>query len=991
VTIPSKLFSLNTLWTDAGTDPHLVKGAHLRWAQHPYLGLPHAPVEIQKATLDEGWVERCPPEAMIVTEIDHGTALPLPVGLANNQLLWARPPIGSGSCLAIRLRVKGINPSKVVGGFNGPGGFVEVISGVATVSSSEIWLTAAGVEVVKIHGPGRLLSADCFSYDCLSHIKFRLVGYAGPGFENLTSYDPTPLDDPEARAKERVRTGAPILEALNDAIEATLVSPMPNTPDREWNRVKTLVAGGIEKHYLHLLDSSAPPVSITSSEPLVNSSGSTAADLTVPTFALLMAAIRDPSVARWAGMSWVDRELPGQPTVYRVRASFDPARFDETHEKADEFRALVNANADSGDGLLIKNPRLVLTAYSLVLPGAISTVPTVSFQGPPLHQRWVGGTAPALRRLVHTNFIPPVNATGYAWYRSMGGVLTALNTLRTGTGYRALASAVRNQSGGLVHHLSDHQAPAAQARYGVAAMDAFGRWSAFAEVLSPAGELSRPPKPVPEAEYLRANTEPVDNSLRAGHVRVTIPIPDTLPPGVMPIDIVSIQVSASDGTLIDETTVVVGTSATEITVTLAGPPLARGVRETVMVTAQFTASGVNSEEGNTQVLAVDARNPTPLTISPDLNWTTLADAADSSQFQLNWNSSDQHQGYRVYVATTQTLQVYLSGLGPTGLDAQRAIDNPMLDKQALVEALSAHLATLPRSAFELVTSTLIKSVGGQGSYLLKVPGRSRLLYLARVTAVGHNNLEEPWSETPAAFWVAVPPTVKLQPPELDASTGEDLTPTVELKATLRHGQPANAWRLFRTTKANLANPGQMSEVITLPVAITAPEDGGTEDLRAPLAVLTHLDQGSTVVTPDAHLRPWRTYIYRAQIQALSEPGAPEGVWSELSAPASTVYVPREDPPAAMLTATTSGSIVNLSWDCELPQKRTDLGDFRFRVFYINVNATIPIDVGSQSALEDMAIQHMPDKPLPGRRYFVETIDPTGRRTLSNPVLEGGTV
>lgn len=214
---------------------------------------------------------------------------------------------------------------------------------------------------------------------------------------------------------------------------------------------------------------------------------------------------------------------------------------------------------------------------------------------------------------------------------------------------------------------------------------------------------------------------------------------------------------------------------------------------------------------------------------------------------------------------------------------------------------------------------------------------------------------------------------------------------MRIAATLRNGQRAVAWRLFRTTKPDLAVAGKMSELATQSVTIltSEPGEGGDGALRPPLATLEYEDRGPSRYGPTASLRPWRTYIYRAQIQGEAEPGGPPGVWSDLSLPVSTTVVPDERPPAPIVSATRTASGLEVSWTCELPARRTDLGDFHFRVMLREDGNSVPDEVHIVSALG--AFRYFHDEgaalaPFPPVEVLVETIDPIGRRTLSDPAI-----
>ena len=902
--------------------------------------------------------------------------------------MWCRPMVGAAGVLAVQLDVAGIAPEQIVGGLLGPAGFVPVQYGTE-VAPGEIWVTAAGIDAVRVHGPGRIMSASCIDLDCARRRTFDRIAMVGPPFDDLASYRAAPITDPAPAAEQRVRNGAPKLVSLVDAMSPSSLSAGPNDPDREWDRVRHLVRPDLEERYREMLDSTDSPLLHRPTSDLrgPRAAADPVATLSVPSYAVLMAASREPSVARWAGLSYVDTDpIVQEHSIYRIRASFDPDRVFADSDETPEVLAALDVHAVEHD-LDIDDPRKVLEAYVAVVPGARPPLP-VPMDVVSDHVRWVA-SAPTRRRIVEAEFDPPVGAVAYAWYRWTGGPFMALNPERHKTRYRLLSPGTRRRSGSARWVLADPDVGPGPVDHGISATDAFGRWSSWTTVSTPAGPAVAPPPPVVEAHYLGAPVTPVDDAPRAGEVRVTIPVPDELPPGCAPIDGVNVRVETSGGTLVSSTTVPVSADD-EITVTLAGPLIERSAWAALTAAAQFQAGGRLSTDGTAPVTAADGRPPAPVTIAPDVHWTTRSDAVDSSRIVLEWGAGAGHLGYRLYVATSRTLVDHLSGLGTAGTEALGAVSSPTAPMADIAVALSTHSGALPRSAFELVTSKMVEPEAGTGRYELVLPGRSRLLYLVRVVAVGPNNVDEDWAGPPALFYVAVPPTVRLQPPELTVTPRSTPVNAVRVTATLRGSQQAVAWRLFRTTKPDLAVLGKMSEVIHQPVTTAEPTDPvASGGLRPPLATLDYEDLGPSRHGPGATLRAWRTYIYRAQVQGGSEPGAPPGVWSDLSLAVSATVVPDEPPPAAVVTATRTTTGLDIAWSCDLPARRTRLGDFRFRVLLREDGTSIADEVHTQSALGPFTRSHPQDPgsaPFPRTEVLVETIDPVGRRRLSEPVI-----
>ena len=991
--LPAQVLSLNAIANVGGDDPHLAKGAHLRWTSHPALGLPNGPVDVSGAMLGQKWWEECP--KAVLTRDDHGRASVSDVTLSSSDVLWARPPIGAqGDCLAISVRGEGLTPHNIVGGFQSADRFTPVAYASRRGLDGAYWITAAGVDVVQIKGPGRVEFARCYPLNCFGELDYKPIGYVGPPFFSAGRYRHEPLGDPHEEAFERVRVGAPTLEALQDAIEPTVIAPRAIRPEEEAERVRLLVQGGLEELYLELLSETSGPVQrLRRGEVLVGASGATAATVKSPLLHVLLSATRDASVARWAGMSMVDVDAPESPVLYRIRASFDMYGVDFEDERFAIYAERVLRESADFEGLRILEPRQILTAYALALPGQPPERPPAPRPIGAEQARWLtGGASP--ERLVRVGFDKPATGVGYAWFRRDDGAQRPLNPQHD-AGFRLLATTATTHEARLSdrRHLSDRAAPASSGVYGVAAVDGFGRWSDWSAISLPRGVLSRPPKPAPFATYLPAPRDPVDNQLRSGRIEVVVPLPDEEPPGVAPIDRLVVTATGPDG-YSASATVVARSGMGDATVVIDGPPLSRASRMEVTVAAEFSAGALNSEPGRIPTRAVDPRPPVGLSVTPEIHWATRPDGRDSSRLVLEWRANADHYGYRVYVASIRTMVPYLTDLGSAGEEALAAINDRRIDKQSLAAALESHRAALPRSAFELVTAKPIKAFGlPRKTFETWLPGRSTLLYLFRVSAIGENGVEEAWSDAPASFWAATPPSVKLQPPELRVVAPKDdgSGAALEVTAVLRENQRAAALRIYRTANPSAATAGSMALIYDAPLSLTPPSaDAVRPDLAEPLAEIVYQDRGAHAYDKRAQLKPWTRYVYRAQIRSPAEPGGPDGVWSELGPPAASTFISDDDPPAAQVWPRREASGVALVWVANVPVKRTPLGDFAYRVMRQTIQEATPTELAFVSALEkpeffDDTVPPSGDAHV----YWIETVDPIGRRTVGQRVRVAG--
>ena len=777
-------------------------------------------------------------------------------------------------------------------------------------------------------------------------------------------YGGTP--DFDGAATDRVRRGAPLRQGLHDDPNAASpASARPADPDRENERVVSLARPDLEKVLDTLLnDLSDIPIKLTSTEDL---EGGVIGDM--PLLTTLLNALIDPGLARWLGFAELDQDNLQRMALYRVTGVYRTDEIDRS--------LLSTAQRD----FLAGQDKIALRAYCLASPSPGFTAPLQQLSGAAAAGgAWISG-GDRLARLSSVRFnLPPGHVDHLALRRGQpgGGSFESLNDV-TGSGFHLpLASAQPpDVADPRFRRLRDAPVPPEAQEYGVAAADVFGRWTEWAPALLPEGVPVPPPAPVTGVDYLAAERDPVDDSPRAGRVRCRASGPDALAPGTPTITTARLRLLALDGaveTLLDSRDMPVTSGVPEIEHTFTGPALGRGEHRTLVVRLRFLSGALASEESAAQVVAADPRPPAPIVIVPDVRYSTRPDAKGISTVRLTWALGAGHAAYRVYRSSQRSLEPFLASLGPAGQEALDLVRDPRAPYQAVATAIQVHATILPKDSFELITREVVRPASGECTHTSTLPGRSRMVFLYRLLAVSGTGVEEDWDGPPALVYVAVPQSIRLQPPRLEAGQAGD---AIRVRVFGLPGQPAAAVRLLRST-----NPGatldKMLRIAEAP--IPPPADGSGQ-------VFVLLDEGANPFDPAGALRAWVRYSYRAQLQAPSQPGEQSGVWSDPSGPAALHFIPPDPPPAPTITsATRTGDQVTLTW--ENPDLRvpvTSLGDHLYRVLRAGSGGGFMQELAT---VDSQLPAEFTDAAAPERvRYVVETVDPVGRRGASAPTDE----
>ncbi len=942
----------------SGADPHLQPGVHLRWFSAPPLNLPFDLFQVERADAS-GFREFFSEEVSWFNRFGQGVGQPFT--LAPGEEVIGVLPAGE-DVLGVEVR---FIPAQSIG-LSGTGE-VATPNGYQPVAamSPNGWLLTPGIQRLRLRGPGRILGARWVQLSTLEpNMVFEPVAQVGLPVGPKTRYGGTP--NFESAAIERVKRGAPLRSGLHDDPNAASpATAAPVDPDRESKRVLSLARPDLEKVLDVLLDDlSDIPIRLESKEDL--NEGVTGQ---VPLLASLLTALIDPGLARWLGFAELDTKQIPAMTLYRVTGVY----------MLDEIDRTLLSNAQKA--FLPAAGKVALRAYCMANPQPDFTPPLLGQVSSAAAESgvWISGGDNLLRRASVRFRLPPGQVDFIALRRGEpgGGSFKSMNDANSADFHLPLvARKPLDVVDPRFRRLRDATAPADAQEYGVAVADVFGRWSEWAPAVLAEGVPFPPPAPFIRADYLPADRNPLDDSLRPGQVRCRSPLPEGLPPGTPTITSASFRLFALETsgteTLLATQEVPVAPGAVEVSHTFAGPGLARGERHTLLVRLRFLSGALASEDNTARLEAADPRPPVPLVIIPSIHYSTRPDGRNLSTVRLSWALGPTHAAYRVYRSSQRALEPFLASLGQAGQEALDLVRDPRATPQAVATAIQVHAAALPKDSFELITRELVRpDAESQCIHTSTLPGRSRMLYLYRVLAVNSAGVEEDWNGSPALFYVAVPPSIRLQPPRVELSQVGD---AIRVRVFCNPGQPAGAIRVFRST-----NPGatldQMTRIAESPVPPPADGVGQT---------FTLLDGGASPFNPVGRLKEWARYTYRAQLQPLPQLGGPPSVWSDPSAPALLHFIPPSPPPAPSITGLSrTGSQVSLSWENPaLRIRATTLGNHRYRILRSAAGGGFMQEVTTIDSLLPAQFTD-PDAPE-GVVYVVETIDPIGRRAASAP-------
>ncbi|HEX6935777.1 MAG TPA: hypothetical protein VF227_04595 [Actinomycetes bacterium] len=1037
----AQTWALTAAAIETSGDPHLQPGVHLRVLPGLRIGLPVAPLMVDRVVIGHagrvgrstGVVWTGADGEVLTAPFDLGPASPAtawlpsspgnPVVYAEVLVERARPVrdyYDTWRDLTVRSKALppwrqpfpprrqpfplpkgGVRADAVVSGVLGP-------AVVASATAAPYQLCATGMDRVVVTGAGRVTGIRVLRARDLklepSREPWRLLALP---IERGARYEG--LHDAWVRAEDRVLRGAPQLLGLHDDPDAPDPATCdPASPSDEWERVKLLWAERLEEMVLAVVDDTgAAPAELMLAPQALTGTAVATATLQVPPLAGALQGAIDPGCGRMLGLVELDDDPPGDPgelVVYVVRGGWT------LHASATELLTplLTPAGSDPADfplplpGLvkeLQEGQFLDLWTVAAVVRGrAPAPVPRPAV-GAPEDLGWVPEVPPSARRHVVLPLSGLVPAAGVAVARETPGVVglnPRLPDLFPGQSApdRAVAvvpgvlaevgpSPAASEAGqGEVH---DRGAPEDATDYRLAQADWFGRWSPWATVTVGAG--ARPPVPVPVLEAAYVDPPAPGGSGRL-EVRCMQPRDPDLPPGGLPLDQLIVTASVGGPSPVTGGVAAVrgpapsGTDAAPLLVSIPVPPLGVGQRRTLSATARWrdTAGRLSAQSPPAAAVAVDPRAPAPLVLPNTLEYAARPDALGRSRVRLSWTATA-GQAYRVYVSDETTLRRRLSTLGGSGASVLSALSSVTTapDRAAVFRS---NATLFDRTCFELVTVTpLLATASGPMTFEHEVSGSLRVLVFLKV----------------------VPVTVLSASPLLELGGEADFATSTLLVRGIPNS-PAPPQPLL-TASADPSGSG-VRLTVTVPKGQTAPvalrlrrsRVSAADPLAMPVvatvtpvawpAVLT--DTGATPWDGSLRLAPWSTYSWRVEVQGAPEPGSTvPGLWSTASTPASWKVVPTGPPPAATAGSVTSSATgLAVSFAHSEPLDAGPEGDYLFDVYRRTPSgSSVPSGpVGSYRA----GPKRQPDGSYlvedtttgvpTGTDYLVEVCDPLGRRS-----------
>jgi len=963
-------WALTAAALDALSDPHLQPGVHLRVLPGPALGLPVAPLLVDR--IHVGSPKRIELAEEVLWTDFRGEALTVPFDLGpaspatawlpsepGNPVIYAevlvedarrvrdvfahrlgRSPVGEvdpersgigghrplGRRLPFRLPRSGLRVDALVSGIQGP-------SVVATADREPYQVCATGMDRIQATGAGTILGVRL--------LRARQV-HERPGREPWR-YLALPIERGERyegfsdawdRSEDRVLRGAARLLGLHDDPDAPdPASCDPIGPWDEMERIKLLWSERLEPMVRAVVDDlSAPPQHLLMAPESLTGTSVTSATFQLPPLAGVLQGAVDPGVGRLLGLVEHDDSPPvsqGEIVVYVVRGAWT------SHAKSDPWLGplLVLGGPDDPGEFPLPLPSLVkeqregsfvdLWTMAAVVVGTPAPAVQRPIVGVVQDLGWVPEVPPAARRHVVLPVSGLVPAAAVALARETPGVVGLNTRLPDVYGAGAPDRAVAIVPGVLAE---TGDAPAASAPgqgelhdpftsedatdYRVAQSDWFGRWSPWAQASVGAGV--RPPVPVPviEASYVEPATPGGAGSLQ---VRCLQPRDPDLAPGAFPLTTLSVSAAVGGATPATGTASAVrgaapsGTDAVPLIVTLAVPPLAPAESRDLMATARWVDAGGRTSAPSPPARAQAVDPRAPAPLSIP-NTLEYASRPDAlGRSRVRVSwTATANTAYRVYFSDETTLRQRLSGLVAAGRPGAAAA----------VTALDAATTAPDRAAAFRSNTTLFDKT------CFELLTRTPLL----ATASGPRSYDHEVSGSLGVlvFFKVVPVSVLAVSPLLQLGGESSFDASVLLPRGVPNS-PAPPVPLL-TASPDPTDPLKVQLSVAVPAGQTAPvavrlrrsRVSAADPLSMPVIASASpaswpaivVDVGATPWDGSLRFAPWSTYTWRAEVQGGPEPGsAMPGPWSGPSAPVSWKVVPPAPVAVTPGTATvTSGGI-----------------------------------------------------------------------------------
>lgn len=1037
-------WALSAAAIDARGNPHLQPGVHLRVLPGLSLGLPVAPLLVER--LEIGDLDHIPVDDSVVWTDAAGNNVtpPFDLGPASPATAWVQGGPGNPVIYAEVLvepepvwrdfdRWRRRGPASrqveepVIGRFPFPGPVARLprsgvrvdalLSGtmgpsiVATATEPRYQVCATGMDRVQVTGAGRVTGIRVLRARNTKarpgREPWRLLALP---VEKGARYQG--LQNAWSRAKDRVYRGAPQLHGMHDEPFAPdPASCSPASDAEEFDRVEILWSKRVEEMVDPLLnDLSASPGELFVDPGPLQGTSLTTATMALPALSGVLQGALDPGMGRLLGLVERDESPPGPDgslVVYVVRGAWT------RHREKDPFLSslLSLGGPDDPSDFPLDLPDLVKdqkegpfldlwTLAAVVLGKALPAVPAPGV-GTGTDLGWVPEAPPPSSRrhvvLPLSGLVPAAMTAVARETPGIVGVNPRLPDIFGGGPDRAVgivpaileevgpAQAAQAPGEGEVH---DRFAPEDPTDYRVAQADWFGRWSPWSPGHVGAGV--RPPVPAPllEVSYVDPATPGTDGRLE---VRWVQPRPEDLAAGGLPLDHLELTAAVGAGGPVVDTVAAVATTPgsppPRLTHTVTVPALAAGEKRRLVVTGRWVDVGANPSDVSPPAVAqaVDPRAPAPLTLPNTLQYTSRPDALGRCRVDLAW-SVTAGTAYRVYASDETTLRQRLSAMVASGHPGASAAASALAaattapDRAAVFRSSAA---LFDRTCFELLTaSPLLATASGPMTYTHEVSGSLDVL----------------------VFYKVLPVTVLATSPQLELGGETSFDASTLLVRGIPNSAPPPTPTL--TVTADPADPLAARLSVSVPAGQTAPVtlrvrrsrvSGGDAQTMPVVRTttpgawpVTVVDRGETPWDATLRFAAWSTYTWRVEVQGGPEPGSSvPGLWSRASAPASWTVMPSAPVgvDAGAVTVGTTGAMVTFTSDD--PLDGGPEGSYVLDVYRRTPDsAVVPSGaVGSFTAAScrqpdgSYAVQDTTTGIPVGTEYLVEVRDPIGRRSL----------
>ena len=921
--------------------------------------------------------------------------------------------------------------------------FVTTLQGpaaVATRTAAPHAFGAPGIVQILLQGRGTVAGVVWFEQRDVGRLDwapFTLLNLPHAGGPRYL-----PTADAIARAEARVLAQAPRRRPLQETLGMVSPGAAPlETPPWEAGRVKSLALPLQPDLDRLITDLSVPPLEMSTSTPVSDERGRPLGNFTQRCLDRVLQSRFDPGCAALFGHKALDPEFkePAPLLVFYWVGGFfqdfpparnpaltdpffdallaqvgGPARFPSSSAWVGAWLKLASGLDVPVDKPLLQKLQDMGNVVGLgALAVADRSASPAPMQPPVItshsHVGWVPAPVPQARREVELQLAGVGVAALLAAEKQTpdGGAQHDSLHKRNGDGFHLPLLLGRNAADEDLlpppspgtGQLADRQASADAIRYGVAQQDGFGRWSGWAEVVSPPGPRPRPPRPVFRAMY----AQPANAAASGGAVRVIVEVPPlaSLAPA-------SFAVSTFELTVTDQTTSGVSTQTRFIATPLAppatldfsftGPMLAATETRKLRLVARWrdTASQLSEPSEPAVITLHDPRPPVQIPVPDVLMYSGRPDVTGLSTVEFSWTPAAGQANVAIWYSDENRVMRHLSTVAAGSPEAVlSAALAATTDPSARATLIRNQPALVPDHLFERLQGVVFDAAAGQKIFRHVVSGSLRVLNVYRIAAESASGARTALTTLPLLIFAvpnADPPPRPVLAVKPVAMADNDATYAAEVRITLTRGMTeAVQWRLRRSLVG--AQDVQRMPVVALG-AMAAPDNKGRQ-------TGLFVDTGPVQISATAKLKPWLRYYWVAEAQGAPAPGSVAagrpvpGTWGSSSDPVSVMLVPPL-PPAAVTALAASGSAgaggglvgVTLAFTHPHGLAGGALGPYKLRVMRrdpgasLRVLGEVSIEADAPYSIDGMDPANAADEAPAGSVYRLVVIDPIGRESAA---------